>query len=69
MGQPRFLSEEQESRLVEEVGRGRFMTAGEIAEWVECEYGVRYRGNSIYSVLERLRCSPKVRGFGMRRLT
>ena len=60
VGQPRFLSEEQESRLVEEVGTGRFRTAGEIVAWVETEYGVSFRGNSIYSVLERLGCSPKV---------
>ena len=60
VGQPGFLSDEQESRLVEEVGSGRFRTAGEIADWVESEYGVRFRGNSIYSVLERLGCSPKV---------
>ena len=60
VGQPRFLSESQERRLVVEVGSGRFRTAGEIADWVESEYGVRFRGNSIYSVLERLGCSPKV---------
>ena len=60
VGQPGFLSEDQERGLVEEVGSGRFRTAGEIADWVECEYGVRFRGNSIYSVLERLGCSPKV---------
>ena len=59
-GQPRFLSDEQESRLVSEVGSGRFRTVGEIADWVETEYGVRFRDNSIYSVLERLGCSPKV---------
>ncbi len=60
VGQPRFLSDEQESRLVEEVGSGRFRTAGEISDWVESEYGVRFKGNSMYSVLERLGCSPKV---------
>ena len=60
VGQPRFLSDERESKLVEEVGSGRFRTAGEIADWVESEYGVRFKGNSIYSVLERLGCSPKV---------
>lgn len=60
VGRPRFLSDDQESKLVEEVGSGRFRTAGEIADWVESEYGVRFKGNSIYSVLERLGCSPKV---------
>ncbi len=33
--------------------------AGEIADWVESEYEVRFKG---YSVLERLGCSPKVPG-------
>ena len=60
VGQPRFMSDKQESRLVEEVGSGRFRTAGEISDWVESEYGVRFKGNSIYSVVERLGCSPKV---------
>ena len=60
VGQPRFLSEARESGLVDEVGSGRFRTAGEIADWIESEYGVRYKGNSVYSVLERLGCSPKV---------
>ena len=60
VGQPRFLSEAQERGLVDEVGSGRFRTAGEIADWIESEYGVRFKGNSVYSVLERLGCSPKV---------
>ena len=47
VGQPRFLSDDQESRLFEEVGSGRFRTAGKIADWVESEYGVRFKGNSI----------------------
>ena len=45
---------------MEEVGGGRFRTAGEIADWIESKYGVHYKGNSIYSLLQRLRCSPKV---------
>ena len=60
VGQPRFLSEAQEGLLVEAVGSGRFRTAGEIVDWVESAYGVRFKGNSIYSVLDRLGCSPKV---------
>lgn len=60
VGQRRYLSAEQEGTLVEEVGSGRFRTAGEIVDWVESEYGVRFKGNSIYSVLDRLGCSPKV---------
>ena len=40
LGQPRFLSEDQERELTEEVASGRFRTGGEIREWIECEYGV-----------------------------
>ena len=68
VGQPRFLSDDQESGLVSEVGSGRFRTAGEIADWIESEYGVRFKGNSIYSVLERLGVRRRFRGAGMRRL-
>ena len=60
MGQPRYLNSGQEATLVEEVGCGRFRTARETADWVESEYGVRFKGKSIYGVLERLGCSPKV---------
>ena len=59
-GQPGFLSGEQERELAEEVESGRFRTAGEIREWIESEYGVSYRSGSVYSLLERLGCSPRV---------
>ena len=59
-GQPRFLSAEQERELTEEVSTGRFRTAGEIRDWIESEYGVSYKPGSVYSLLSRLGCSPKV---------
>ena len=36
----------------------RFSYAGEIAAWIASQYRVRFRGNSMYSVPERLGCSP-----------
>ena len=54
------LNSDQEENLVEDVASGRFRTPGEIADWVESKYGVKFKGNSIYSVLQRLGCSPKV---------
>ena len=60
LGQPRFLSEEQERELTEEVESGRFRTGGEIREWIESEYGVSYTLGSVYSLLARLGCSPRV---------
>ena len=59
-GQPRFLSAEQEQELTEEVTTGRFRTAGEIRDWIESEYEVNYKSGSVYSLLSRLGCSPKV---------
>ena len=59
-GQPRFLSAEQERELTEEVSTGHFRTAGEIRDWIESEYGVSYKPGSVYSLLSRLGCSPKV---------
>ena len=59
-GQPRFLSAEQERELTEEVSTGRFRTAGEIRDWIESEYSVSYKPGSVYSLLSRLGCSPKV---------
>ena len=60
LGQPRSLSEDQERQLTEEVESGRFRTGGEIREWIESEYGVSYRLGSVYSLLARLGCSPRV---------
>ena len=60
LGQPRFLSPDQERELVEEVGSGRFRTGGEVREWIESEYGVSYTPGSVYSLLARLGCSPRV---------
>ncbi len=60
LGQPRFLSESQERELTEEVGSGRFRTGGEVREWIESEYGVSFRLGSVYSLLARLGCSPRV---------
>ena len=59
-GKPRFLSPDQERELTEEVSSGRFKTAGEIRDWIESEYGVSYKSGSVYGLLERLGCSPKV---------
>ena len=60
LGQPRFLSPDQERELVEEVGSERFRTGGVVREWIESEYGVSFRLGSVYSLLVRLGCSPRV---------
>lgn len=59
-GTPRYLSDEQDRVLAEEVSTGRFKTAGEIRDWIESEYEVSYKLGGVYSLLKRLGCSPKV---------
>ncbi len=59
-GKPRFLSNEQERELTEEVSSGRFKTAGDVRDWIESEYAVSYKHGSVYGLLKRLGCSPKV---------
>ncbi len=59
LGQPRFLSAEQERELTEEVGSGQFRTGAEIREFIESEYRVSFRPGSLYAPLSRLECSPR----------
>ena len=59
-GQQPYLSEAEQSDVVDEVSTGRFRTASEIREWIASEYGVSYTMGGTYSLLGRLGCSPKV---------
>jgi transposase len=60
LGATSRLSEEQRWLLVEETAKGKFRTYDEAREWVEQEYGVKYRYKGIYSMLGRLGVHPKV---------
>ena len=59
-GQEPFLGDDDQVEVAEEVATGRFRTAGEIREWIAEQYGVTYTMGGIYSLMRRLRCSPKV---------
>ena len=59
-GQSSRLTEEQEKRLATEVETGRFRNAAAIRAWVVEMFGVTYTEGGMYSLLERLRCKPKV---------
>lgn len=59
-GRRPFLTAEQEEALAQEVATGRFRTGTEIRDWIEGQYGVAYTPGSIYSLMSRLRCGPKV---------
>jgi transposase len=60
IGQVAFLSAEAEAEVAAEVATGRFRTGAEIGEWIRERYGVSYTLGGVYSLLERLRCAPKV---------
>lgn len=59
-GQAPFLTPEQEAAVAAEVETGRFGTGNEIRSWIAGCFGVEYTLGGLYSLLERLRCSPKV---------
>jgi len=42
------------------VATGRFRNAAAIRTWITETYGVSYTEGGMYSLLDRLRCAPKV---------
>ena len=58
--QPGYLSAEQEEELRARADGGHFRTAQEAADWLEAQWGIRYRPGSIYSVFRRMGISKKV---------
>jgi transposase len=60
VGQPSFLTAEAQAEIAEVVATGRFHTAAEIRDWIAEKYWVGYAVGGVYSLLARLRCSPKV---------
>ena len=50
--------EEVLSHRMKGLGQPRFLS--EYQEWIESEYGVSYTPGSVYSLLARLGCSPRV---------
>lgn len=59
-GQIPRLTPEQQEALAAEVETGRFRNAVAIRAWVAETFGVAYTEGGMYSLLERLRCRPKV---------
>jgi transposase len=59
-GQPPRLTAEQQEQLATEVETGRFRNALAIRTWVAETFGVTYTEGGMYSLLERLRCAPKI---------
>lgn len=59
-GQAPFLRPAQAAAVAAEVETGRLRTGEEIRAWIAARFGVEYTLGGLYSLLERLRCSPKV---------
>jgi transposase len=59
-GQTPRLTDEQQEQLAAEVATGRFRNAVAIRTWVAEMFDVTYTEGGMYSLLERLRCKPKV---------
>jgi transposase len=59
-GRAGWLSAEQRTQLVEQAARGGFFTAQDVQQWIADTFGVHYRRGSVYSLLQRLGCHPKV---------
>jgi len=59
-GKAPWLTPEQQEALAQDVATGRFRNAVAIGAWVNQTYGVSYTEGGMDSLLERLRCAPKV---------
>jgi transposase len=55
-----FLSPAAEFRVSDAVATGRFRTAWEIRDWIAQHYRASYTLGGVYSLLQRLKCAPKV---------
>jgi transposase len=60
IGQSAWLSAAAQEELSDAVATGRFRTATEVRDWIATRYQVTYTLAGVYSLLERLRCAPKV---------
>jgi transposase len=60
IGQVARLSRAAQTELSDAVAQGQFRTARQIQEWIATRYQVSYTLGGVYSLLERLRCNPKV---------
>lgn len=59
-GQTPRLTAEQQEAVAHEVATGRFRNAAAIRAWVAETFGVTYTEGGMHSLLDRLRCKPKI---------
>lgn len=59
-GRAPWLTAEQQAALVAHAATGAVFTATDAQQWIVDRFGVHYRRNSLYGLLKRLGCRPKV---------
>ena len=59
-GRTPYLTPEHQAQLTAATAQSTIRTVGEAARWVEQQFGVRYTGWGMRSVLQRLKISKKV---------
>lgn len=59
-GRERWLAPEQETALCAHLAEGSTFTAADARAYLTATYGVTYTPGSIYTVLARLHCRPKM---------
>ena len=59
-GRKSYLSREREARLKAKADTGAFRTAQEAIEWMETQWGIRYRTKGVYGLFQRLDLRKKV---------
>lgn len=60
IGQVARLSRVAQTELGDAVAQGQFRTARQVQEWIASRFQVSYTLGGVYSLLERLKCTPKV---------
>ena len=59
-GRPSLLTNDQKEALRNEAAKGAFRTAQKAQQWVQERFGVPYSLKGMYTLLHRLRVSPKL---------
>ena len=54
VGQPSFLTQDQQERLAAEAAKRVFGTARAVRDWIEEQFGLAYSVGSLYTLLPRL---------------
>lgn len=59
VGNPSWLSPEQQAEVVLEASLGKWQRAEEARVWIREKFGIEYKPSGIYELLSRLKCKKK----------